>query len=355
MTRISTIGFDLAKTVFQVHAADGAGHVVEKRRLRRREVMPYFEKLAATNGPCLVGMEACGTAHYWAREIKRLGHAVKLMPPAYVKAYLKRGKSDALDAEAICEAVTRPTMRFVPVKTLEQQSLAMLHSVRSKLVSQRTQAYNALRGHLAELGLIAPKGEVGQARLVAMVMDEATPLPPASRFALSSLVAQIATAEAEIDRLDRALVAEHRGSETSQRLATIPGVGPVTASAVRARIGDPGRFETGRGMAAWLGLTPLEDKSAETERQKRISKKGDRYLRRLLVSGAMGLIRQARRKPEKWPHIVRLLQRMKPKQAAVAIANKTARVLWALLVKGGTWQPGHRPSPYLPAEPAAAA
>lgn len=339
MTRISTIGLDLAKSVFQVHAVDAVGHVVVRRKLRRAEVIPFFTKL----GPCLVGMEACGSAHHWAREIGRLGHTVKLMPPAYVTPYVKRGKTDANDAEAICEAVGRPSMTFVAVKSVEQQGLAMLHSIRAKLVSQRTQAINALRGHLAELGIIAGKGLVGQARLAEIVRDEAeTRLPPIARTALTSLLAQIEAVSCEIDRLDRTLRTEQRASEAGRRLETIPGVGPVTASAVRARIGDARRFENGRHMAAWLGLTPRLDESGGKARERAISKKGDRYLRQLLVSGQMSIVKQARRRPDKYPNIVALLARMKPKQAAVMLANKTARTLHALLVNGGTWQPNHR-------------
>jgi transposase len=258
MMNITTIGLDLAKNVFQVHAIDAAGRVMAARRLRRAEVLRWFAKLT----PCRVGIEACGSAHYWAREIGKLGHAVKLMPPNYVKAYVKRGKTDAADAAAICEAVTRPSMTFVPVKSAEQQSLAMLHSVRAKLISQRTQSINALRGHLAELGIIAAKGFIGLGRLAATVRDEQeTRLPEMARHALLTLLAQIEAVSGEIARLDAAIRAEHETSETSQRLETVPGVGPVTASAVRARIGDGRRFEDGRHMAAWLGLTPAQDES----------------------------------------------------------------------------------------------
>jgi transposase len=350
MTRITTIGVDLAKKVFQIHGVDAQGKVVVARQLRRKQVLSFFADLP----PCLVGMEACGSAHYWARELTRLGHTVKLMPPKYVKAYVKRGKTDAGDAEAICEAVRRPTMTFVPVKSVEQQGLAMLHSVRQTLIGQRTQAINAMRGHLSELGIVAARGILGLAELAGIVRDESdVRLPAMARAALLILLEQIGRTGAEIARLDAALEREHKSSATGARLETIPSIGPVTASALRARVTDPRQFENGRHMAAWIGLVPENDSTGGKTRQKGISKKGDRYLRQLLVNGAMAVVRQAQRKPEKYPWLAALLARTSAKAAAIALANKTARIAWAIMVNGGSYEAGHRPSKYRPAALAA--
>lgn len=329
MRTISTIGIDLAKKVFQVHGVDAEGEVVVARKLRRKEVLAFFAKLA----PCLVGMEACGSAHYWGREIAKLGHTVKLMPPKYVKAYVKRGKTDAGDAAAICEAVTRPSMSFVPVKGLEQQGLSMLHSARSQLIGQRTQLINDVRGHLSELGII---GLLGLAELAAIVRDESDRrLPVMARAALIILVRQIEAVSAAIAALDSALSKENKASELGPRLETIPSVGPVIASALRARVTDARLFENGRHLSAWIGLVPENDSTGGKVRQNGLSKKGDRYLRSLLVSGAMAVVRQAQIRPEKHPWVVQLLGRMSAKQAAIAIANKTARIAWAIMVHGG--------------------
>src|SRR5215472_16998959 len=275
MTTITTIGLDLAKKVFQVHGVDAEGEVVAARKLRRKEVLAFFAKLP----PCLVGMEACGSAHYWAREITKLGHTVKLMPPRYVKAYVKRGKTDAIDAAAICEAVTRPSMSFVPVKGLEQQGLSMLHSARSQLI-------NAVRGHMSELRIIAERGLLGLAELAAIVRDESDQrLPVLARAALMVLVRHIETISTEIAALDSVLSKENKASELGPRLETIPSVGPVIASALRARVTDPKLFENGRHLSAWIGLVPENDSSGGKVKQKGLSKKGDRYLRSHLVTG----------------------------------------------------------------------
>jgi transposase len=352
MTRITTIGVDLAKNVFQVHGVDARGEVVVAKQLRRKQVLAFFAKLE----PCLVGMEACGSAHYWARELGKLGHSVKLMPPKYVKAYVKRGKTDAGDAEAICEAVARPTMTFVPVKSVEQQGLAMLHSVRQTLIGQRTQAINAMRGHLSELGIIAAKGFLGLAELAKIVRNESDArLPAMARVALVILLEQIEHTSAEVARLDAALKREHKSSAESVALETVPSIGPVTASALRARVADARQFENGRHMAAWIGLVPENDSTGGKAKQKAISKKGDRYLRQLLVNGAMAVVRQAQRKPEKYPWLAKLLGRMPAKAAAIALANKTARIAWAIMVNGGTYEAGHRPARYRPAALAAPA
>ena len=297
--------------------------------------------------PCLVGMEACGSAHYWAREIVKLGHSVKLMPPKYVKAYVKRGKTDAGDAAAICEAVTRPSMSFVPVKGVEQQGLSMLHSARSQLIGQRTQLINAVRAHLNELGIIAARGLPGLAELAAIVRDESDQrLSATARTALMVLVRQIEIVSTEIAALDTALRKENKASELGPRLETIPSVGPVIASALRARVTDPKLFDNGRHLSAWLGIVPENDSTGGKVKQKGLSKKGDRYLRSLLINGAMAVVRHAQIRPDKHPWVTKLLGRMSKKQAAVAIANKTARIAWAIMVHGGVYEAGHRASQY---------
>lgn len=351
MTRITTIGLDLAKKVFQIHGVDMQGNVVVARQLRRKEVLAYFTKLPA----CLVGIEACGSAHYWAREIAKLGHTVKLMPPKYVKAYVKRGKTDAGDAAAICEAVTRPSMTFVPVKSVEQQGLAILHSARSLLISQRTQLINAMRGHLSEFGIVAERGLLGLAELAEIVREESDKrLPVMARGTLLVVVQQIESTSAEIARLDAALRKENKASELGPRLETVPSIGPVIASALRARVVDPKLFENGRHLSAWIGIVPENDSTGGKVKQKGLSKKGDRYLRSLLVNGAMAVVRQAQVRPDKHPWVTKLLGRMSVKQAAIAIANKTARIAWAIMVKGGTYAAGHRASQYQDAASAAA-
>jgi transposase len=256
MTQITTIGLDLAKKVFQVHGVDAEGEVVVARKLRRKEVLAFFTKLP----PCLVGMEACGSAHHWGREIAKLGHTVKLMPPRYVKAYVKRGKTDAGDAAAICEAVTRPSMTFVPVKGVAQQGLSMVHSARSQLIGQRTQLINAVRGHLSEFGIVAARGLLGLAELTKIVRDETDQrLPMTARAALMVLVRQIEAVSTEIAALDSMLIKENKASELGRRLKTVPTIGPVTASAFRARVTDPKLFKNGRHLSAWIGIVPEND------------------------------------------------------------------------------------------------
>jgi transposase len=337
---IATIGLDLAKRVLQVHAVDAAGRVVVRKALRRAQVLPFFARLP----PCLVGMEACGTAHHWARELGKLGHTVKLMPPKYVKAYVKRGKNDVADAEAICEAVTRPSMREVAVKTVEQQGVLMLHRARDLLIRQRTQTINALRGHMAEIGIIAPAGAEGACALIGMVRDAAEGrVPVVARIALEALVAGLDSLGARIAMLDRAILAAHRRDVTSRRLETIPGVGTLLASAVSATLGDARVFRSGRAFSAWIGLTPRLDGTGGKVRLGPITKQGDRYLRRLLILGATAVLGHAKRRPDAYPWAQRLLGRLAFKQAAVALANKTARIIWALMTRGGTFTPGHQP------------
>ena len=294
--QVTTMGIDLAKNVFQVHGVDASGKVVVRKALRRSQLLPFFEDLA----PCLIGMEACSSAHHWARELNALGHTVKLMPPSYVKPYVKRGKNDVADAEAICEAVTRPTMRFVPVKSTDQQAVLMFHRTRALLMRQRTMAVNALRGHLAEFGLVAAQGAKSLAELIESVFEgsgtDDDAVPPLARRALAPLVAQLRQLQAQIKAIEVELLAWHRATDASRRLETIPGVGFITATAIAATVTDPSHFTSGRQFAAWLGLVPRQNSSGGKERLGSISKMGDRYLRTLLVVGATSVMRYARSK-----------------------------------------------------------
>ena len=329
--QITTIGLDLAKHWFQVHGVDANGQVVIRRKLRRGEVLAFFQSLT----PCLVGMEACATAHYWARELSALGHTVKLMPPAYVKAYVKRNKNDAADAEAICEAVTRPTMRFVPVKDAEQQSVLMLHRGRSLLVRQRTMLVNALRAHMAEFGIIAPQGLAHVESLITILKDEETKLPDLARSILQVIVDQLADTSQRVRAIELRLAAWHRQSQVSQLLATIPGIGIMGATAIAATVTDPSLFRSGREFAAWLGMTPRQNSSGGKERLGRTSKRGDKYIRCLMVAGAVAVLRHTRTRTTKDAAWVRgLLARKPPKVTAVALANKTARIAWAVMARG---------------------
>ena len=336
MQEVSVVGLDLAKNVFQIHALDHEGRNVVRRSLRRGAMLKFFSDLP----PCLVGMEACASAHHWARELSALGHEVRLMPPHYVKPYVKRGKTDAADAEAIAEAVTRPTMRFVGIKTVEQQGVLMLHRARDLLVRQRTMLINALRAHLAELGVVAAKGPAGVTALTSKVEEliAASAMPAAMVTAVGSLIGQLRQLDAEIDRLDADIRTRHRACERSRRLASIPGIGPITASAIAATVPDARVFQSSRQFAAWLGLTPRANSSGGRERQAGISKQGDGYLRRLLVVGATAVIRSRRKSDAVQDWLTRLLERKRSKVAAVALANKMARIVWAILVRGETYR-----------------
>jgi transposase len=332
MGEVSTIGLDIAKSVFQVHGVDVAGGVVIRKRVSRAKVLEYFGELP----PCLVGIEACPSAHHWGRELQALGHTVKLIPPSYVKAYLKRSKNDANDAAAICEAVTRPSMRFVPIKTKEQQTALMLHRTRQLLVRQRTMLSNALRGHLAELGIVSAKGRNGTGELLGIIADGAdSRVSPAVRSILEVLARQHSAIGTEIASIDKGIMALHRGCEASRRLAEIPGIGPVGATALVAEIGDWKTFSSGRSLAAWIGLVPKQHTTGGKDRLGSITKQGNRYLRWLLVVGAMAVIRYARKHgTEKRPWLGRLMERRPTKVAAVALANKIARMAWAIMVRG---------------------
>jgi transposase len=328
MGEITTIGLDLAKHVFQVHGIDAGGQVVVRRQLRRGELLKFFEK----QSPCLVGMEACGTSHYWAREIA--GLTVKMMPPAYVKPYVKRGKSDAADAEAICEAVTRPTMRFVPTKTIEQQAVLMLHKTRELLIKQRTMLINALRSHLAELGVVSAQGPAGLQSAIASLHDMQDQWPELARAALHGMVDQLRELQLQIEKLETRLHAWHRKDKTSRRLAKVPGIGPITASAIVAAVPDASIFQSGRQFAAWLGLTPKAHSSGGKEKLGGISKQGDGYIRRLLVVGATSVIRVARKETSSKLWANKLLERKPARVVSVALANKNARIVWAMLARG---------------------
>ena len=336
MKEITTIGLDLAKNVFQIHGVDALGETVIRRQLRRRQVLPFFKKLE----PCLIGVEACATSHYWSRELQTLGHVVRIMPANYVKPYVKRNKNDAADAEAICEAVTRPTMRFVAVKSAEQQSLLMLHRTRSLLVRQRTMLVNAIRAHLAEYGIIAPVGRQGVRSLLAIISNaEDDRLPPIARSCLESLVTSLIVVEQEAVASERHIHAWHRSNDASRRLETIPGIGPIIATALVGSVSNPSVFKSGRELAAWIGLVPKQNSTGGKERMGGISKQGDPYLRWMLVAGAMSVIRQGRKNNfEKNPWLADLVHRKPAKVAAVALANRNARTAWAILTTGETYR-----------------
>ena len=339
---ISTVGLDLAKSIFQVHGVDAQGTVIVRKALRRSQMLPFFEKLP----PCLIGIEACGTSHHWARELAKLGHDVRLMPPAYVKPYVKRGKTDAADAEAICEAVTRPTMRFVSVKSIEQQAALSMHRARELLVKQRTQLINMMRGLLAEFGIDIAQG-VRRAleKAHAIVDGEAIDVPPEGVRAVARLSQQALDVHAQVREIERDLLAWQRQSELATRLMTIPGIGTIGATALAASVTDPGQFRSGRQFAAWLGLTPLQKSSGGKERLGRITKMGDRYLRKLLVVGMTAVVRHAKSKPQSVdPRLLDLLARKPVRLVTVALANKTARIVWAVMTRGEVYQARHVPA-----------
>ena len=337
MESISIIGLDLAKRVFQVHGINAQQEVVVQKRLRRNEVVAWF----ATIAPCLVGVEACATAHYWGRELSKLGHQVKLIPPAYVKPYVRRQKNDRADAAAICEAVSRPTMRVVAVKTVDQQAVQVLHRSRELLIRQRTQVGNALRAHLAECGLVFPQGNAGLALAIRAIHDRSDgTIPTLAYDTLRALVEQIDALKKAVTRLDHQMLVWHRATADSQRLATIPGIGVVTASAVLAAIGTGKQFRSGREFAAWIGLVPRQHSSGGKDRLGHISKQGNQYLRQLLVLGATAQLHGQRRERAPGGAWFDALLRRKPgRVATVALANKMARVAWAVLTKGGSYRP----------------
>ena len=332
MQAITTIGLDIAKSVFQVHGVDADGQVVIRRKLKRRYVLAFFQKLPA----CLVGIEACATSHHWSRQLQALGHKVRLMPPVYVKPYVKRQKNDAADAEAICEAVTRVNMRFVETKTVEQQSCLMLHRTRHLFIREQTAVINVIRAHLAEFGIVAPVGRKGVEELLRVIADPADKrIPEIARACLAALGTQLQRLKEQLLEFDRMIMAWHRSDETSRRLDEAPGIGPMLATAVVATVADPKAFRSGRNFSAWVGLVPKQHSSGGKDRLGHISKQGDRYLRGLFVAGALAVIRYAKIYGTRHrPWLTALLARRPTKVAAIALANKTARMAWAMMVKG---------------------
>jgi len=336
MSEITTVGLDLAKHVFQLHGADASGRMVLRKKLRRDQVLAFFGQLPR----CVVAMEACGGAHFWGREIGKMGHEVRLIPPAYVKPFVKRQKNDAADAEAICEAALRPTMRFVPVKSEETQGAAMGFRIRELLIRQRTQAINALRGHLGEFGQIVPQGAANAARLVAIVEDPDSGLPAEAIITLKVLIGVLTHLEVEIDKLDAEIARRAKENEVARRLMTVPGIGPLIATAIAVLAPPPGTFRKARDFAAWLGLTPRQHSTGGKQRLGATTKMGERSLRRLLIIGANSVIIKrhvhAAARPGTW--LGGMLTRKPPMLVRVALANKMARIVWALMARGGVYQ-----------------
>ena len=334
MSEIKAVGLDISKHIFQVHCADDCGRPVLRKTLRRPGVASFFGALP----PCLVALEACGSAHYWARLLQDQGHEVRLISPQYVKPFVKTNKNDAADAEAICEAAQRPTMRFAPIKSVDQQAILVVHRTRDLLVRQRTQLINALRGHCGEFGIVVAKGASNVTRLIELIEDDGR-IPDHARIGLMIIVDQLRTVQSNIVKQEKHLKAWHRSSEASRRLATIPGVGVITATALVATIGDASQFRSARQLAAWLGLVPKQNSSGGKDRLGRISKHGDRYLRRLLVHGARTELRWSRtRKGQRTDWQQALLARRPTNVVLLAMANKTARVVWALLRRAETYR-----------------
>ncbi len=339
MNQIIRIGMDTSKHFFQLHGVDAAERPVLRRKLRRNEVLGFFAKLP----PTVIGMEACGAGHYWARELRKLGHEVKLIAPQHVKAYIKRNKNDGRDAEGLCEAMSRPTMQFVPVKTEQQQAALMLAGVRQQLITRRTQLSNAIRGYATEFGLITAKGlDKIEPLLMRIAQDESLPELAREMFAMQGR--DYAQLQIELKAIEARLMAWHRANADSRRLAQIPGIGPIGATALVMKTPDPGAFPSGRHFAAWLGLTPKDHSSGGKTRLGKITRAGDEMLRSVLVAGATAVIQQVRRgrgHPSPW--LVALLKRKPPKLAAVALANKIARIAWKLMTTGESYDGARMP------------
>lgn len=345
--KITTIGIDLAKAVFQIHGVDERGRVAVRKQLKRSEMASYF----ANVGPCLIGMEACGSAHHWARKLAGYGHMVKLMSPQFVKPYVKTNKNDAADAEAICEAVRRPNMRYVSVKTIEQQAILSVHRARAGFVKARTAQANQIRGLLAEFGVVIAKGHHSIVKRTPEILEDGeNGLPGTMRSLLQRLTENLKAMECQVVELEQQIQRWHRESEASRRLAEIPGIGPITASAISATVGNAKDFKNGRQLAAWLGLVPKQNSTGGKQNLLGISKRGDTYLRTLLIHGARSVIQFAEKKPEDRSWLRKLMARRHKNVAAVALANKNARTVWALLAHDRTFRPD-----YMPADRAAVA
>lgn len=341
--KITTIGIDLAKEVFQIHGVNEHGKVMLRKQLRRSAMTKFFVNLA----PCLIGMEACGSSHHWARKLSGFGHTVKLMSPQFVKPYVKTNKHDMADAEAICEAVSRPNMRFVPIKNVEQQAILSVHRARQGLVKARTAQANQIRGLLAEFGIVIPQGIHSIAKRIPDILEAAeNGLPEIMRHLLRRLNDHLAELNRQVEELELQIKLWHKNNEASQKLEAIPGIGPITASAIVATVGDAREFKNGRQLAAWFGLVPKQCSSGGKQLLPGISKRGDTYLRTLLIHGARAVVRFAENKaePESW--LRKLMARRNKNVAAVALANKNARIIWALLAKGRTFHPDHASAAY---------
>jgi transposase len=337
--KITTIGLDLAKAVFQIHGVDERGKVAARKQLKRAEMSKYFAKLE----PCLIGMEACGSAHYWARKLESYGHTVKLMAPQFVKPYVKTNKNDMADAEAICEAVSRPNMRFVAIKNVEQQAILSVHRARQGFVKARTAQGNQIRGLLSEFGIVIPKGISSITKQVPEILEDGeNGLPGAMRHLIERLAANLKEMDRQVKELEAQIQKWHRENEASLKLADIPGLGPITASAIVATVGDAREFKNGRQLAAWMGLVPKQSSSGGKQNLLGISKRGDTYLRTLLIHGARSVINASEKKaePESW--LRKLMGRRNTNVAAVALANKNARIVWALLAHGRTFHPDYK-------------
>ncbi|MBB2984817.1 IS110 family RNA-guided transposase [Paraburkholderia tropica] len=337
---ITTIGIDLAKNVFQVHGVNKHGKVLLRKQLRREQVATFFANLQ----PCLIGMEACGSAHHWARKLQMFGHTVKLMAPQFVKPYVKSNKNDAADAEAICEAVGRPSMRFVPIKNIEQQSVLSLHRVRQGFVKARTAQANQIRGLLGEFGIVVPQGiaYVTQ-RVPELIEDASNALPGSFRLLINRLLEHLQLLHRQVGEIEAAIKAWHRDNAVSQRLEKVPGIGPLTATALVATVGDAKNFDNGRQLAAWLGLVPRQHSSGGKQNLLGMSKRGDAYLRTMLIHGARSVIYRATQKADPNSWVFNITARRNKNVAAVALANKTARTVWALIVHERSFQPGYTP------------
>ena len=339
--KVTTIGIDLAKAVFQIHGVDDRGKVVVRKQLKRTDMATYFANLE----PCLIGMEACGSAHYWARKLESYGHTVKLMAPQFVKPYVKTNKNDMADAEAICEAVSRPNMRFVATKTVEQQAILSVHRARQGFVKARTAQGNQIRGLLSEFGIVIPQGIRSITKQVPEILEDGeNGLPGTMRNLIERLTENLKEMDRQVKELEAQIQQWHREHEASRKLAEIPGLGPLTASAVVATVGDAREFKNGRQLAAWLGLVPKQNSSGGKQTLLGISKRGDTYLRTLMIHGARAVIRFAEKnaEPESWMR--KLMARRNKNVAAVALANKNARIVWALLAHDRMFRPDYTPT-----------